>query len=37
VPGPIELPPRPKEAGYKRPPRDEQTYVPDNYPNPLGL
>jgi polyphosphate kinase 2 len=29
VPGPIELPPRPKDTGYVRPPRDEQTYVPN--------
>jgi polyphosphate kinase 2 len=34
VPGPIELPPRVPETGYVRPPRDEQTYVPDAYPNP---
>jgi polyphosphate kinase len=34
MPGPIELPPRPKATGYKRPPRAEQTYVPDNYVNP---
>ncbi len=34
VPGPIELPPRPPETGYMRPPRDEQTYVPEGYPAP---
>lgn len=32
VPGPIDLPPRPSSTGYKRPPRDEQTFVPDHYP-----
>ena len=26
---PLELPKRPKAAGYERPPRDTQTYVPD--------
>lgn len=31
VPGPIELPPRPEPTGYIRPPRSEQTYVPDAY------
>ncbi len=31
VPGPIELPPRPKVSGYVRPPRSEQTYVADQY------
>jgi polyphosphate kinase len=31
VPGPIELPPRAKETGYVRPPRTEQTFVPDAY------
>jgi polyphosphate kinase 2 (PPK2 family) len=31
VPGPIELPERPKTSGYVRPPRDEQTYVPNKY------
>ena len=34
VPGPIELPPRPKATGYMRPPRGEQTYVPNAYPLP---
>ena len=34
VPGPIELPPRPKASGYIRPPRDEQTYVPNAYGTP---
>ncbi len=27
---PIELPPRPPSTGYVRPPRDNQTYVPDH-------
>ena len=31
VPGPIDLPPRQDASGYERPPRDEQTYVPDHY------
>ncbi len=31
MPGPIELPPRGPANGYKRPPMDEQTFVPDNY------
>ena len=34
VPGPIELPPRPKASGYIRPPRSEQTYVPNAYGEP---
>jgi len=34
LPGPIELPPRQSEAGYIRPPIDEQTFVPDRYPSP---
>jgi hypothetical protein len=28
---PIELPPRPKQSGYVRPPISEQTFVPDYY------
>ena len=28
----LELPPRKKEAGYVRPPMNEQTFVPDLYP-----
>jgi hypothetical protein len=36
VPGPIELPPRQKATGYMRPPRDEQTYVPDRYAPPAS-
>ena len=32
MPGPIELPAREEASGYVRPPRDEQTYVPDQYP-----
>jgi len=31
VPGPIELPARSESSGYVRPPRDEQSYVPDAY------
>ena len=31
VPGPIELPPRQTSSGYQRPPREEQTFVPDHY------
>ena len=31
VPDPIELPPRPKEKGYVRPPISEQTFVPEVY------
>jgi polyphosphate kinase 2 (PPK2 family) len=31
VPEPIELPPRPKEKGYVRPPISEQTFVPEIY------
>ncbi|HEY4018122.1 MAG TPA: polyphosphate kinase 2 [Pseudonocardiaceae bacterium] len=27
---PLRLPPRPPSTGYRRPPRDEQTYVPDH-------
>ena len=34
VPGPIELPPRIEASGYMRPPRTEQTYVPEAYPMP---
>jgi len=26
---PLELPKRPPSTGYRRPPRDTQTYVPD--------
>jgi len=37
VPGPIELPPRPKDSGYIRPPRDEQTYVTDLYAGPATI
>lgn len=37
VPGPIELPPRVEVTGYMRPPRTEQTYVPNPYSdNPFG-
>lgn len=36
MPGPIELPPRPKPVGYKRPPMDEQTHVPDHYAPPAA-
>ncbi|MFT6146117.1 MAG: polyphosphate kinase 2 (PPK2 family) [Myxococcota bacterium] len=32
VPGPIDLPPRPKVTGYVRPTQSEQTYVTDQYP-----
>ena len=32
VPGPIELPPRQEASGYKRPPMEEQGFVPDHYP-----
>ena len=31
VPEPVELPPRPKEKGYGRPPMSEQTFVPEVY------
>jgi len=31
VPEPVELPPRPKEKGYVRPPMSEQTFVPEVY------
>jgi polyphosphate kinase 2 len=31
VPEPVELPPRPKEKGYVRPPLSEQTFVPEVY------
>ena len=31
VPGPIDLPPRQSATGYKRPPIEEQTFVPDRY------
>jgi len=34
VPDPIELPPAQPEDGYMRPPVDEQTFVPDCYPEP---
>jgi hypothetical protein len=27
---PLRLPPRPPSTGYRRPPRDQQTYVPDH-------
>jgi hypothetical protein len=27
---PLELPPRPPSSGYKRTPRDMQTFVPDH-------
>ncbi|AJT69059.1 polyphosphate kinase 2 [Streptomyces chattanoogensis] len=30
TPPPLELPPRPPATGYRRPPRDLQTYVPDH-------
>ena len=33
TPKPIELPPRPKEKGYVRPPMQEQTFVPDIFEN----
>ena len=32
APDKIELPPRKKESGYIRPPMNEQTFVPDLYP-----
>ena len=31
-PTPFDLPPRPPDTGYVRPPKDEQTYVPAIYP-----
>ena len=31
VPGPIDLPPRQSATGYKRPPIEEQRFVPDRY------
>ena len=33
---PIELPPRPKQSGYVRPPISEQTFVPDYYEDMVG-
>jgi polyphosphate kinase 2 len=37
VPPPtIELPPRPESTGYRRPPRDASTYVPDHVATLLG-
>ena len=33
TPEPIRLPPRQKAQGYRRPPRQEQNYVPDLYPD----
>jgi polyphosphate kinase 2 len=36
VPGPIDLPPRIAATGYMRPPQDEQTFVPDCYPEPAS-
>ncbi len=32
----IELPPRPRQSGYVRPPISEQTYVPDYYEHLVG-
>lgn len=34
VPGPIDLPPRDLDRGYVRPPKGEQTFVPDPYGQP---
>ena len=31
TPEPFELPPRPKQSGYVRPPKDDQNLVPDRY------
>ncbi|MBT6095171.1 MAG: polyphosphate kinase 2 [Rhodospirillaceae bacterium] len=31
TPEPFELPPRPKQTGYVRPPKDDQNLVPDRY------
>ncbi len=31
LPGPIELPPRVEEGGYKRPPMEKQSFVPSTY------
>lgn len=36
MPGPIELPPRQDASGYKRPPLEEQSFVPDVYQAPGG-
>ncbi|MBK9776507.1 MAG: polyphosphate kinase 2 [bacterium] len=33
TPEPIRLPPRQKAQGYRRPPRQEQNYVPDLFPD----
>jgi polyphosphate kinase len=33
---PLELPKRPKSAGYERPPRDTQSYVPDHAASLVG-
>lgn len=33
---PVELPPRPKQSGYVRPPMSEQTFVPDYYEHLVG-
>jgi len=34
LPAPIELPPLQDAGGYVRPPVEEQTFVPENYPDP---
>ena len=31
TPSPVQLPPRPPESGYVRPPMEDQTFVPDKY------
>jgi polyphosphate kinase 2 len=31
TPAPVQLPPRPPESGYVRPPMEDQTFVPDKY------
>ena len=32
TPPPIEMPARPEQGDYKRPPFNEQFFVPNNYP-----
>ena len=32
TPPAIELPPRPKQGSYQRPPMNEQFFVPNHYP-----
>ena len=32
TPPPIDIPPRPQQGDYKRPPFNEQFFVPNNYP-----